>query len=876
MRWWRRRISARDSIQDDVRDEFAAHVELRIKDNLRRGMTPAEAGREAATRFGPVREVAVNCEKIQRRRESTVRSLWLDLRGAWMGWRRTPLTAVLAAIVGSIGIATALVAALLADAAFLRQPAGMQADDRVFTVLKTANNGKNPQNISYQLAQQLAAVAPEHQFFVWTAEEFQLSANTRSALWPGAYVGGAYFDALGVTAAAGRLLDRDDELARHEVVVISGKVARELFGSTAAAVGQPLRVNGRVMAIVGVAAGFRGGISTERADIWLPITVESLLAIAQTFPDGSRVQSLAERADIGWIMGGVRLASLGDLPRTRSRYTAVIRSVPRIGAAAEGEDHRAALLFDRPWKTPFSYDRDQLAVILKPIGIAVGLTLVLAAACMSSLLVGRLVQRRHELAIRQALGASRWRLLRLVIVEHAMAMAAAAALASIVVAVALAALGRLQIAGSLRVSSLAVALDSRAVLIGGALTVVLGAVSLFGPLAFVRANTRTTSVSGARVVSSSIRLRRVLMTTQVTTGCALLAAGGLLTRTIDQMLAQPRGFDPSQVAFVEVDLGKAGLDEGARARVVEQLRQRMHSGNGSIALTTGRPYAGNEYDWIHVNVPDKAEAAGRQLVFVSRIDGPYFGELGIRVVAGRIFTANSAARREAIVSEKFAQHYWPGQSAIGRVIEVGSGKGEPREVVGVVAGLLDMGLRGGPTSRLYLPLDGDVERLLILARRPQPAIAADAELAPLVAAIDERLSPKRKGVLEDLARQLIEQRLMIRGMTLVVGAGSLLMIAVGVWGLAHSSVSQRWREFGLRLALGAERRDVARLALRDAVIVAGAGAGLGAVAAWQFGRALGSLLVGVAPSDPLVIATSALVVAAAVFAGAWLPARRAS
>jgi hypothetical protein len=263
-----------------------------------------------------------------------------------------------------------------------------------------------------------------------------------------------------------------------------------------------------------------------------------------------------------------------------------------------------------------------------------------------------------------------------------------------------------------------------------------------------------------------------------------------------------------------------------------------------------------------------------RLAMLSRIDGPYFEALGIRVVAGRLFTEASRARREAVVSETFANYYWPGQNAIGRTFRAG-GKNETHEVVGVVGRTNDLTLRG-PSSRLYLPLGDDAETLFVVARRALPGVAAETELTSLVSQVDARLTPTRVGALEDLALRTLEQRRVIRWMTFVVGTGSLLMVVVGVWGLAHTSVTRRWREFGLRLALGAERRAIARLALRDAIIVSIAGVGLGVLAAWQFGRVLSVFLVGVSPADPIVLSASALVLAAAVFAGAWIPARRAS
>jgi len=167
-------------------------------------------------------------------------------------------------------------------------------------------------------------------------------------VWSGVYAGGDYFTALGVKAATGRLLDRGDEVARRHVVVLSGALARDLFGSPADAPGKSLRVNGRPMEVVGVAGpGFRGGTSTKRADVWLPVTVEALLAVPQIFPSGRRVQGFVDQPDIGWLFGGVRLTSVDLKGSTRSRYTAAIRAEPRTGGAAGGEDQRTALLFDR-------------------------------------------------------------------------------------------------------------------------------------------------------------------------------------------------------------------------------------------------------------------------------------------------------------------------------------------------------------------------------------------------------------------------------------------------------------------------------------------------------------------------------------------------
>jgi len=187
----------------------------------------------------------------------------------------------------------------------------------------------------------------------------------------------------------------------------------------------------------------------------------------------------------------------------------------------------------------------------------------------------------------------------------------------------------------------------------------------------------------------------------------------------------------------------------------------------------------------------------------------------------------------------------------------------------------DVSLRGRGDGRIYFPFGDDAETLTVMRRAPEPGAAANA-LARQVLDLDARLVPVRSGAVTDLIRRSLDQRMMFRLITTIVGIGSLFIVGVGVWGLAHGTVARRWREFGLRLALGADRREVLRLAMKDAAIVLAAGGTAGLFAAWQFGRALESWLFGVTARDPLTLVGAAALVSVAVLAGNSLPARRAS
>jgi putative ABC transport system permease protein len=364
------------------------------------------------------------------------------------------------------------------------------------------------------------------------------------------------------------------------------------------------------------------------------------------------------------------------------------------------------------------------------------------------------------------------------------------------------------------------------------------------------------------------------MTAQVAAGCGLLAAALLLTRTIDGLKSQPLGYDAEAISFVTLDPAGAGLSDDERMATTNRALELAPSVGGPVAIADWVPFA--QYNSLFV-VAENSNEKRQYPIPTTRIGGPYFDAVGLTKLAGRIFTPADAGRPVVILNAFLAKQYWAESGAVGQFIRVGGPKGALHEVVGVVSDARDMSLRSAGYGRIYLPYDDKAESLVIVARSPTGR-AVDIQPALLAAAtrLDSRLVVVETGSFHDLAMRTLEQRALFRMLTTILGGGSLVMIAVGVWGLANGSLRRRSREFGIRHALGASRLSIGRLAMADAVFVAVVGGGLGLGAAWQFGRLLSSMLFEITATDPVSFALAVLAVTGAAFLGAVTPARRAT
>ena len=864
-----------DDLSRDVAEELESHIQIRIDENLARGMTAAEARREAEQRFGPMRPPLEASTRIRRRERTWYRTWRIDLAQAWRSVRRSPRLTALGVAVAVIGLTTAFAASVVTDALTLRGPAGVPRAGELWSVLETVD-GTRPTLMSHEAVQAMERLAGDLKPFAWGVRDVQVVRDGFAQSMPAELVSGSYFASLQTTVRAGRWITADDVRQTNRVAVLGADLARRLSADASALVGQHLALNNQPFEVVGVAGGgFRGVASADPVEIWLPVTVEPAISTPRVRPDGVTVRGVLSMPGTGWMRAGVRKpVSLGREALADRLGHAVAQS----GAPSQARK-KGVIVGERPWVSPFGGERERLAAVLRPLAAAVVTTLALTSACLGSLFISRVASRRRELVLRLALGSGRARLVRLVAAESTVVVAVGGLAAMPMVYGLLALAGDLQLAPGISISDVAHTLDERALGIFAACTIATALVAAVPPVLAAVRFTSAPVVGDARVIWTGNGFRRVLMAAQAAAGCMLIAGAMLLTRSIDALLDQPIGYDAANVAFAEISPAGSGLSEGETATLVERV---LATGSG-IAVADEPPHSGQNTLFMLGLDGRRPDAI---VTPVTRIAGPFFEVLGARPIAGRLFEPADRNRRVAIVSAPYAAWWWSspklpasagsegGSRAVGRVVRIGD-RGPDYEIVGVVPGFRDLGFKGEPVSRVYLPLDQQTESLTLLAHRRDLAKGADG-LVDVARGLDARLVPVRSGTMAQIARRTIEQRLVLRTITTIVGAGSILMVLVGVWGLAHDSLERRRREFGVRQALGASRFDVVRLAARDARFVAVAGGACGLAGAWQFGRVLENWLFGVSAHDPASLVTAVTLVAFAAFGGAASPARQAA
>ncbi len=687
------------------------------------------------------------------------------------------------------------------------------------------------------------------------------------------FVSGNYFEVLGVRPAAGRFFDAGEQQERPgaaPVAVISYGLWQRRFQGQPTAVGGVIRLNRRELTIVGVAPpAFRGTINGLTYDVYVPLTMERTLSGAGDWMSdrGSRPLKI-----LGRLRDGVSVAQAG----------AEMATIAKDLSAAypnDNEDVGAAAL-------PFSHAPYGAQTLLRtPLFalLALGaLVLLIVSANVSSLMLARAVGRQREMAVRLAVGAKPSRLLRQVLTESVL-LSFVGGWAGI--------LGAAWMAGGLRY--LLPATDLPATVSGqlspGVLAFALAASVvagvLFGAapaLHAIRVDVLE-SLKAERTATAGRRsrwLRSALVVSELTLAVVALVSAGLLLRTFANARAVNPGFDVDCVLLVGFDLGSAGYDRDRGLEFQQRLGERLAAlpGVQAVSLAEDVPLGLEGGSWEPLAIDGYVPAAGESMKIYRNLVAPgYFGLMRIPIVAGRDFTVRDDwdAPPVAIVNETFARRYFGAAGAVGRQF---TGWGERLTIVGVVGDTKVHSLSEPGTPYFYVPLRqfygpstgfavhvrtaGDPLALLPAVRRVvreiDPAVPTDLALT-LAQYTDAALFPRR------LAAGL--------GATLAVVA--VLLAVFGLYGVLSYSVTQRTREIGVRMALGAARRDVVGLVLRHALGLTLAGLAVGLVAALAAGHLLGGLLLGVGPADPATFVLVAAVLTALSLLAAYLPARRA-
>jgi predicted permease len=714
----------------------------------------------------------------------------------------------------------------------------------------------------------------------------------RTALWrftagenteriTGALVSGNYFSVLGISPALGMAITHEDDTIpgsggpRGPVVVLSHGFWMRQFGGEPGIIGSSIFLNARPFTVVGVAPpGFSGTEVGQSVDVFAPMTMQPTLmpgmGKALSEPRSQWLRIIG-RLKSGVVVGQAE-AELTTLLRPYNEDILGDPAIVKFGAnyPKNLREQRITLVSG---SGGLSSLRTQYSQPLFVVMAVMALVLMIACANIANLSLGRAAARRREIAIRLGLGASRGRLVGQLLTESVL-LALAGGLSGLV----LARWGRDVLLTYLPVGQkLAAPLDSEVLLF--TLAVAVGAALLFG-LAPAYQGTRVDVApllkGGIGNESARSPFRKGLVVFQVGVSLVVVIGAVLFLRSLNALLSIDTGFTRKNVLVASIDM-VSDREVNFYGRLLETLNGTP--GVVSAALSWSAPLGTNTGWLIYVQgyVPKPDEP--RTTPWVDGISPGYFKTMGVPILAGRDFDDRDVTSKASvmIVNETFARHYFGAENPVGRHVGLAPGVFDV-EIVGVVKDGKYTGLREQPVRMMYVAHRERIgtSQMTVLVRTANDPLAFAPTLRQKATDVDRRAIVDNIATVHDqIDRSLLRERL-VATISGLFGALALLLATIGLYGVLSYGIARRTREFGIRIAIGAEGASILRMVLREAGWVLGSGIVAGVIAAWWLGRIVRNLLYGVQPGDLASFGIAIAVLAAAGTLAAWIPARRAS
>ena len=717
----------------------------------------------------------------------------------------------------------------------------------------------------------------------------QLSASTAgtSERAQGEIVTGNFFPVLGVRPALGRLLDAGDDgvPGASPVAVLSYGYWSRRFGANPDVVGQKIILNNYPFTVVGVAArGFDGVLKGQNADVFVPIAMKRELTPGWN--------GLVER-DIMWLNIFARLKP--GMSRTRTEGLLQVAYAPILEAEIQSTKHPSARFREKYLRQHISLQPAAQGINLmaatwgEPLLILtamVGLVLMITCANVAGLLMAKGAARRKEIAVRMALGAGRWAVVRQLLLES-LVLGAAGGLVALWVAAWSSRL-LIHLLPEDAAGGIATNLDVRVLLFNAAVALV--ASLLFGVLPAVQS--ARTDISAAlkdaagRIASelSHARWRQVLVAGQFALSLLLLVAAGLFGASLVRLLNIDPGFQAENLATFAVNPQLSGYSTERSLAFFQDLQSRLAAlpGVTAVGAAGGGPFAGSDRT-ANVTVEGyRAREDEDMHCSVDAVSTDYFHAMQIPLLAGREFTLSDgpAAPKVAVVNEQFARFFFPDRSALGRHLAFGAGDVKlDIEIVGVVRNSYHDSLREKIDRFIYIPYPQDTHRGLSLHYYVRGALNGpllSSAIRRTVAEMDSHVPVYGLATVKSQIAESVYSDRLVAWLTSAFGLLATALAVIGLYGLIAYTVARRTPEIGVRLALGADARGVLWLIMREVLVLACVGIALGIPLALALERVVQSRLFGVAETNVvLFIAGAALALLAAAAIAGLLPARRA-
>jgi putative ABC transport system permease protein len=880
MSGWRRLLHLRRSVRRGVDEELAFHVAMKTEELIASGLDPTVARERALQSFGGVADVRDACIEIdervlrRERRGDHMTKFLQDVRYALRNMRRAPGFTVVVALTLALGIGANTAMFSVVDAVLLKPLPYAQPDRLVSLVTVSPDATELPSSFAeFQHWSQPAANGP----FSALAGLFSNGATLTGDDGEPMALGGARMSAalprmLGVQPLAGRAFTAAEDVHTAErTVMISERLWRMRYSASPSIVGTTITLNGNPWRVIGVYPSNArstlpfGSVRSTPTDIWLPLRLD---------PAAEWLYGLQFMTVVGQLRPGVTATEAGAWMARQPPLPGL-----RIGDAAAQRPNsvRVYRLSDRLLDNVERY----LAILLG----AVGFVLLIACVNVANLLLARAALRQRELAVRTALGASRGRIVTQLLVESVMRALVGGALGVGIAYASLAAFRAYLPARLPRFEE--VQLDGRVLLFVIAVSLLTAIV--FGLVPALRAS-RPDMVStlreGGRGLAGSMRhdrLRRSLVVAEVALSFVLLVGAGLLLRSLNAILAVPRGFESANTLTAYVALPAARYPDSTRqVAFFETAIERLSAlpGVKSVAVTTSLPIEGGVNGGI--DIPGGGYSPDDRPIAEKRVVSPnYFQALGARMAAGRAFEPGDRAGSElvVIVNQSFVRRYLPDGNPVGRMVDFlwGTPQGATQRIVGVVADIHEQNLNQPSAPAIYIPAtQRPIDGGYFMVRASDEPMSVLPSVRREILALDRYLPLQQVRTLDEVIDGgLSEQRLS----SSLLGAFSLLALflaAIGIYGLISYSVAQRTAEFGIRAALGAGSGEIVRLVLAQSGTLVLVGVVLGAAAAFGLTRVLSSQLYGISATDAVSFVLAAAVLVGAAMAASALPSWRAS
>ena len=834
-----------------------------------------------------------------------MRSIGKDIQFALRSFRKSPVFTAVALLSLALGIGANMAIFTLLDQVLLRLMPVKNPQELVLLGLKGSQYGSNwgDHALSYPMYRDIQANnSVFNGMFCRFGYVFSLGFNGTTERTTGELVSGTYFPVLGIGAAVGRVFTPDDDRVPggHPVLMLSYDFWRSRFAGDRSIAGKTVAVNGQNFTVVGVAEkGFHGVDPSDPSQIFVPVMMR-----AQLLPQFNQFLDLENRRD-HWVNVFGRLKPGTSIDQARAALQPYFHSmleleIQEAAFSKASASTRAEFLRSTLEVVPGSQGKPRFREqVSTPLWVLLALTsgvLLIACANVAGLLIARAASRRKEIAIRLAIGAGRFRIIRQLLVESLLLSIAGGVLGVILAMWTDSALLAFLPSDTISLK-LSTTPDLRILLFAAGVSLATGLI--FGLVPALQstkpdvAPVLKDTIGGIVGAGAHVRVRKALVAAQVMISLLLLIGAGLFIRSLQNLRDMGPGFASGNLVAFEVDPSLNGYNAERCKLFFRQLTAEINSVPGVLATGLARIRILADDDWDSSVTPEGFHGTNTPEAFMNSVSPGYFKSLNVPILAGRDFTEQDTQTlqhgdkpdeivpRVVIVNEKFAKRFFGSAgNAIGRHAGFGGDPGTKTdmEIVGVVKDIKYTNLRDEIPIQMFDPYLADslASGMTVYARTTMNPDQFFSAVRSKVRALDPNLPLYGMRTMEQqISNSLLLERL-IANLSAVFGFLATLLAVVGLYGVMAYTVARRTREIGIRMALGAFQGDVIWMVMREVLMLLGIGLAAGLAGAFLLVKLVQSQLYGVSGHDPITVALAALCLAAVACAAGYIPAVRAS